>query len=104
MNTHDCCQFGTRSCGNAAQRPTSRWRRSGAIAGWIVPGAALALIPKCPICVAAYVALLTGIGISLPTAAYLRVVLILLCVASLLFVGVRHLRRLASLRKEGGSF
>ncbi len=31
------------------QRPPSRWRRGGEIAGWIVPGAILALMPKCPI-------------------------------------------------------
>ena len=66
----------------------------GEIASWIVSGATLALIPKCPVCVAAYVAVATGIGISLPAATYLRATLAVLCVASLLFLVARRLRSL----------
>ena len=92
MNTRHCCQIETRA-GDNAGRPASRWRHGGEIAGWIVPGAALALLPKCPACVAAYLALATGIGISLPNAAHLRTMLVILCVASLLSVAGRRLRR-----------
>ncbi len=60
----------------------------------MVPSVTLALLPKCPVCVAAYVALATGIGISLPTATYLRVMLVVLCVASLVFIAAKRLRRL----------
>ena len=49
-------------------------------------------MPKCPMCVAAYVALATGIGISLPVAIYLRAALVVLCVASLIFITLRRLR------------
>ena len=70
MNARHCCQIKTRA-GDNARRPASRWRRGGEIAGWIVPSATLALLPKCPACVVAYVALATGIGISMPTAAHL---------------------------------
>jgi hypothetical protein len=60
------------------------------VAGWIVPGAGLALIPKCPGCVAAYVAALTGIGISMPMAAAIRWGLIVLCIVVLTMVAARQ--------------
>jgi hypothetical protein len=90
MNARQCCQIKMRADTNPC-RPASRLRRSGEIAGWILPGAALALLPKCPACVAAYVALATGIGISLPTATYLRTSLVVLCVASLVFIAAKRL-------------
>jgi Flp pilus assembly protein TadB len=91
MSAHDCCQTKTLA-DDKVHRPASRWGRGGEIAGWIVPSAALVLLPKCPACVAAYVALATGIGISLPTAAYLRVAMMVVCVAALVFIAVRRWR------------
>ena len=99
MMARHCCQIKTRA-GDSVQRPASRLRRGGEIAGWIVPGATLALLPKCPVCLAAYVALATGIGISLPTATYLRAVLVALCVVSLLFIAARRLRSLIARRES----
>ena len=97
MNVHPCCQVKT-GAGDNARRPTSWLCRGGEIAGWIVPGVTLALLPKCPACVAAYVALATGIGISLPTATYVRAMLVALCVASLVFITARRLRSLMARR------
>jgi hypothetical protein len=76
-------------------RRKSRWRR---FAGWIapaVPATLLAIMPKCPMCLAAYVTLIAGIGLSAQAATALRVALIALCVASLTFLLARRLRWLA---------
>jgi hypothetical protein len=69
-------------------------RRAVDLVGWIVPGAILALIPKCPICLAAYIALWTGLGLSVAAAANLRVLLIIVCAMSLIFLAARQMRRL----------
>jgi hypothetical protein len=95
VKTGDCCHIETRAGGDA-RRPASPLRRGGEIAGWIVPTATLALLPKCPVCVGAYVALATGIGISLPVATHLRAMLVVLCVGSLVFIAARRLRGLTA--------
>ena len=69
-------------------------RRSGEIAGWIVPGAILALLPKCPMCLAAYLMMATGISISVEAAVSLRAFLLVVSVSSLVLLGRRHIRNL----------
>src|SRR5918996_647847 len=71
-----------------------RVRRAADLVGWIVPGAVLALVPKCPVCFAAYIALWTGIGLSISAAIYLRVSIVVLCVGLILFLGARSVRLL----------
>jgi hypothetical protein len=80
-------------------RSLSLARRSLDVAGWIVPGAILALMPKCPACLAAYVAVGTGLGLSLSTATHLRMALLILCIASLLYLVVQRLSRFAIVKE-----
>jgi hypothetical protein len=95
MNTRHCCQIATRDRSNAS-RPASRWRRGGEVAGWIISSATLVLLPKCPVCVAMYVALFSGVGISVASAANLRATLLILCVGTLLCLALKRLCRVAS--------
>jgi hypothetical protein len=78
---------------NKAQRCRSGAPRSGANGEWMAPTVILLALPKCPACLALYVALATGFGISISTAAYLRLFLIVICSASLVFLVLRELRR-----------
>lgn len=90
MNRETCCEN---------PRLRTFGRRCVDAFGWIIPGAILALLPKCPMCLAAYLALWTGIGISVSAATQLRVSLLILCVGSILFLAARNTRRL--IRKFG---
>lgn len=83
----DCCASSKRGI---ADGPNSRVRE---LLAWIVPGTVLAFDPKCPACLAAYVALWTGLGMSISTAATVRWAMILLCAASLFFLTVKRLSR-----------
>lgn len=69
-------------------------RRGVALVAWAVPGTLLAVLPKCPACFAAYVALWTGIGLAVPVASGLRWALTLVCAASLIFLVYRGARRM----------
>lgn len=79
-----------KSCA-CAQHPAAR--RGLDLAGWLIPSLLLILIPKCPMCLAGYVALLTGLGLSFPAAAGLKTALTLVCAGALLFMAAWHIRR-----------
>jgi hypothetical protein len=98
VSAHHCCEVPT----DRTDRKTVAWRATNGrpkalafvrrcldIMEWIVPGAVLSLLPKCPACLAAYVAIGTGIGLSASTAAYLRTLLVILSAASLIYLAAR---------------
>jgi hypothetical protein len=85
------------ACCDAGGRKTPTWlRRVREVFAWAVPSAVLVLAPKCPACLAAYVLLWTGLGLSFAAATYLRWGLLFLCVASLLFLIVKRVDTIAA--------
>ena len=83
------------NCPCEAARSSSRrrtWRLFEA-AGCVMPGAMILLLPKCPACLAAWLALATGVGLSVPAAGIVRTLLLLLSLAPLILLAVRPLLR-----------
>lgn len=107
MSVHPCCHvtaadagrktFAAQSAGNDVSSSLFI-RRCRSAAGWMIPSAILALLPKCPLCLAAYLALVTGVGFSMSTLIYLRTAIVVLCVASLVYLTNRSIRRIRQLR------
>ena len=62
-------------------------------AGCVLPAVMLALLPKCPACLAAWVALGTGVGLSIPAAGILRVLLVILGFTPLIWMAANAVRR-----------
>lgn len=61
--------------------------------GSAAPAIGLGLLPKCPACLAAYVAVWTGFGLSAPVAAHARTALLVVCVASVALLAMTIARR-----------
>jgi len=89
MNSLDCCQRKLHTSRDARQQST--WlRRARELAGWLVPGALLALMPKCPLCLMAYVALCSRVTISCSSAHLLMRTLTALCIGTMALCVVRR--------------
>jgi hypothetical protein len=99
MNAPHCCHSSTGNH-NKTPRSASPWRRGVGIAEWIIPSATLILMPKCPVCVAMYLALFAGAGISVTSASNLRTALLILCVTALVCLAVKHFGRLVFQKKR----
>lgn len=76
-------------------------RRGAVAAAWLLPSAALLLMPKCPMCVAAYVAMFTGLSLSFSAASALQTGLIIASAAALGVLVLLQFRRWLVLRSAG---
>jgi len=100
VNSSRCCQQKLHTSRDARQQRT--WlRRAREVAGWIVPGALLALMPKCPMCLVAYVALCSGLTLSVSSAHILLHTLTALCIGTLALCVVR---RVVNCRQNKSTF
>ncbi len=89
MNSLHCCQRKSRPGDDMRQHETCL-RRARGVAGLILPGALLALMPKCPMCLAAYVAFCTGFTMSWSSAHILMRSLTALCIGTVALCAVRR--------------
>ena len=62
---------------------------------WLVPSAVLLVLPKCPVCFAGWIAVTTGVGVSISAAGILRSVLLILCMLALSYLAISRIRRSA---------
>ncbi|HMH14080.1 MAG TPA: hypothetical protein VK578_13315 [Edaphobacter sp.] len=94
MRAHECCHVvdGARAVGGPRLR--SAGRRGAKATGWVLPSTLMVLMPKCPACVVAYVAIVTGAGISVSMAAHLRLLVLVLCVVMLVWLAAKPLLRI----------
>lgn len=100
MNSPHCCQRKLQNIRDARQQRT--WLRRGREAAtWIIPGTLLALMPKCPMCLATYVALCSGLTLSCSSAHILMRTLTALCLGTLALCVVR---RVVNCRQNKQSF
>ncbi|HEY2362580.1 MAG TPA: hypothetical protein VGK36_15780 [Candidatus Angelobacter sp.] len=93
MNNSSCCTGTASTARNTSIKaaddrshpsPTKRHRLT--LAKFSLPTLILVLLPKCPACFAAYMALGMGISVSVASASLLRNLLIVLCVASVVWI------------------
>lgn len=78
-------------CGNFTNTGPTRYKRLFDLGKWLAPSAALLLIPKCPLCIMAYVAAITGAGLSFSAAHNLRLILIAVSVIAIAYLVIRSL-------------
>jgi hypothetical protein len=101
--TSRCCYAGTvkKSHFEKNPMPVTLARRCHNIVGWLLPAGGLVMLPKCPACLAAYLALMTGIGISVSAATYLRMLVFIVCIASVAYFAATRGLQLFSLMIKG---
>ena len=77
-----------KACPCIRKKPTCSKRSA---IGMIVPAVVLALVPKCPLCIVAYAAMI-GVGLSVTTATLVREAIVLTCVVACVLVIARRIR------------
>ena len=105
MPAQTCCHATTpdSKAKNVSTPKPSPIRRATSTAKWLLPSAGLVLMPKCPMCLAGYIAFATGLGVSFETADWVRSAMIWSCIASLTLFTALTLRRLLPRRQMKGA-
>ena len=88
--TAQCC-----TGGGPSRRPARG--RTGAAAS-LLPGAVLVLLPKCPLCLAAWLTVVTGVAVPAAAAARVRGLIVVFWVAAVALAAAEIVRRRANRR------
>ncbi len=99
MNTHCCSGAGfTDRLPDVKDEPPPRRLVQRAIqsAGCAVPGLLWLLLPKCPMCLAAWIAMVTGAGLSPFVAERLQALSFVLCLCPAAYLAAALIRRLSA--------
>ncbi len=90
MNAPSCCGNQPSECSKKDSGQVTRFtdessflKRCLNFFRWMFTGSVIILLPKCPFCLAAYIAMATGIGLSFYIASFIRILLIILSIVSL---------------------
>jgi inner membrane protein involved in colicin E2 resistance len=85
---------------SACRCPSMSNRRAVQIgAGWILPSLMLILLPKCPLCLAATISLLFGIGLSAQAASVVYGTVVALCIVTIVAFATRQVSLLRRKRR-----
>jgi len=78
---------------NNRNRKIGLLRRTWRGIQWAFLVTLMVLMPKCPLCVAADIALFSGIGVSFSTAWWIRILMLVFCLISLAYLIFKFCRR-----------
>jgi hypothetical protein len=95
VNTHGCCAGAVSS-----QRRFTR--RLMEAAGCVLPGVIMVVLPKCPACLAAWLAI-AGVGLSAPAAGRLRSLILALGLLPMLYLAAKAGVRVWQARRRAAS-
>jgi hypothetical protein len=68
----------------------------------ILPGAVLVLLPKCPLCLAAWLTFATGVGFSAAGAAWVRAIVLIFWIVAVVLAAASFVRRRYCQREHAG--
>ncbi len=78
----------------AGERPPRRLAcRLFGTAASLLPGAVLLLLPKCPLCLAAWLTVITGVGLSAAAAAHVRGMIVMFWASAVALAAAQRIRR-----------